>query len=254
MNDDLHLSQDGINLVHEFEGCLKPIGGGRFRAYLDPVGIPTIGWGHTNHHGRSFKMGDVWTQNECDMEFSSDMIKFEADVKNLVQVDLEQYQFDALVSFAYNCGGGALGKSTLLRRVNASDFEGAANEFAKWNKAGGRVLPGLTRRRAAEAALFRGIGASVDAKGEPMAQKVDEPAVDPISQSPIANGALVAGGLSLTSIISMVFDQLYKIPGRLFDQIGLLMQKPYFWGALAVVGAAGYIYYKRRKLKQNRGV
>lgn len=153
MNDDLHLGKKGTKLVHEFEGCHKKVTGG-FRAYKDPIGVLTIGWGHTNHHGRQFGPGDVWTQKECDAEFASDMRQFESDVKKLVKVPLNQNQFDALVSFAYNCGSGNLKKSTLLKKVNAEDFEGAAQEFKKWNKAGGKVLNGLTRRREAESKLF----------------------------------------------------------------------------------------------------
>jgi lysozyme len=153
MNNALHLGKKGTKLVHEFEGCHQKCNTG-FRAYNDPIGVLTIGWGHTNHHGRKFKAGDIWTQTECDAEFASDMERFEAAVKKLVKVPLNQNQFDALVSFSYNCGEGNLKKSTLLRKVNAGDFKGAAAEFSKWNKAGGKVLRGLTRRREAEAKLF----------------------------------------------------------------------------------------------------
>jgi lysozyme len=80
--------------------------------------------------------------------------KFEAGVKRLVKVPLAQGQFDALVSFSFNVGLGALGSSTLLRKLNAGDYRGAAAEFPRWNKAGGKVYEGLTRRRAAERSLF----------------------------------------------------------------------------------------------------
>lgn len=152
----MKISTNGLALVKAFEGCHRSIGGGKFRAYADPIGVLTIGWGHTNHHGRSFDASTVWTQGECDAELASDMGRFEKAVDRLVTVDLAQHQFDALVSFAYNCGDGNLQKSTLLRRVNAQDWLSAAAEFAKWNKAGGSVLPGLTRRRKAEGLLFAG--------------------------------------------------------------------------------------------------
>ena len=114
---------------------------------------------------------------ECDEAFLEDMETFERDVRKLVRVPLEPYQFDALVSFTYNCGGGNLAKSTLLKKVNAGDFEGAAQEFHKWNKANGKVLKGLTRRRASESLMFQ------DKRDEnfdgvaddPMPQAVDEP-------------------------------------------------------------------------------
>jgi lysozyme len=127
MNDALTLSPAGLKLVRSFEGCEQAVKGsrGRFSAYVDPVGILTIGWGHTNATGRKFKAGDVWTQAECDAALREDMAKFESGVRSLVKVELEQCQFDALVSFAYNCGVGNLKSSTLLRRVNRSDFSGA---------------------------------------------------------------------------------------------------------------------------------
>jgi GH24 family phage-related lysozyme (muramidase) len=115
------------------------------------------------------------------------MAGFEAAVRRLVKVPLEPWQYDALVSFAYNCGEGNLGKSTLLKKVNANDFAGAAKEFAKWNKGGGKVLAGLTRRRASEALLFQNIpDENYDGKpdkvvkpmGEEMPQAVDAPEDD----------------------------------------------------------------------------
>ena len=161
MNDDLTLSPAGLKLVQSFEGCEKAVKGSRrFKAYLDPVGILTIGWGHTNATGRRFSADTVWTQAECDAVLREDIAKFESAVRGLAKVELEQCQFDALVSFAYNCGVGNLKSSTLLRKVNRRDFSAAAREFAKWNKAGGHVLKGLTRRRAAEATLFAAPAAS----------------------------------------------------------------------------------------------
>jgi lysozyme len=152
----LKLSSKGAALIKHFESCKEPVPGG-FKAYNDPVGVLTIGWGHTNHHGTKFDQNSVWTQGQCDAEFLSDMVGFEAAVHRLVNVPLNQDQFDALVSFAYNCGEGNLEISTLRKKLNAGDFAGAANEFPRWNKAKGKVLAGLTRRRASEALLFRGI-------------------------------------------------------------------------------------------------
>ena len=105
---------------------------------------------------------------------------FEADVRRLVKVRLAPWQFDALVSFTYNCGAGALSSSTLLKKVNAGDFEGAALEFHKWNKAGGKVMNGLVRRRASESLLFQNIPDN-DYDGKP--DKKIEPLPDPMPQS-----------------------------------------------------------------------
>jgi len=183
-NEDLTLSPAGANLVKHFESCMKQCGPDRFAAYRCPAGVMTIGWGTTAEHGHKIAGGTVWSKAQCDAAFLLDMRVFEADVKRLVKKKLTQWQFDALVSFAYNCGAGALQHSTLLRKVNAGDFESAALEFHKWNKGGGKVLAGLVRRRASEALLFQNIAdENYDGKpdkpirplGDAMPQRVDEP-------------------------------------------------------------------------------
>lgn len=125
--------------------------GDKLTAYYCPAGVLTIGVGHT---GPDVKPGMRITQAESDALLSADLAKFEKAVMRAVTVPLTQNQFDALVSFTYNLGEGNLRSSTLLKRVNASDFRGAAAEFAKWNKSNGKGLGGLATRRAAEAALF----------------------------------------------------------------------------------------------------
>ena len=179
MNDRLKLSPAGGKLIQHFEGCLQPHDG-KFKAYKCPAGVLTIGWGHTNHHGKKFDTTTRWTKEHCDEAFYEDMEGFEVAVRRLVKVPLEQHQFDALVSFAYNCGEGNLAKSTLLKKVNAKDFDAAANEFHKWNKGGGKVLSGLTRRRASEALLFEGIK-DTNYDGKP--DKVVEPPPHPMPQA-----------------------------------------------------------------------
>ena len=170
MNEHLKLTNAGAKLIQHFEGCLKQKGE-HFHAYKCPAGVLTIGWGHTNHHGRKFDDSSRWTAEECDQAFMEDMGGFERDVRKAVKVPLEPYQFDALVSFTYNCGSGNLNKSTLLKKVNAGDFEGAAKEFKKWNKANGKELAGLTRRRNSEALMFQNIpDVNYDGKADPMPQ------------------------------------------------------------------------------------
>lgn len=116
----------------------------------------TIGWGNTLYEN-STKVGkhDVITQERADALFESILADFEKKTLSLVKVHLTENQLGALVSFAYNCGLANLKSSTLLKRVNESKFDEAANEFLKWNKAGGKVLNGLTRRRQAESNLFK---------------------------------------------------------------------------------------------------
>jgi lysozyme len=150
------LGAKGEALIKAFESCMRAVPGG-FQAYLDPVNVLTIGWGHTNDNGRQFDASTIWSRADCDTEFVNDMGTFVAAVNSLVKVPINQDQFDALVSFAFNLGAESLKTSTLLKKLNARDFAGAAQEFQRWNKAAGRVLPGLTRRRASEALLFQSI-------------------------------------------------------------------------------------------------
>lgn len=140
----------GLALIKEFEGFVPTW-------YRDPVGVWTIGYGHTDSAGspkyatsKNMKL----TEAEASAILQRDLERYEADVARLVKVPLNENQHGGLVSFTYNLGAGNLGSSTLLRKLNAGDYAGAAAEFPRWNKAGGKVLAGLTRRRAAEQALF----------------------------------------------------------------------------------------------------
>lgn len=150
----------GIALIKRFEGCAKARTDGLIEAYPDPGtgGEPwTIGWGATgaDHvHGGRIGPGTVWTQAQCDARLARDLVRYAGDVtRALGSAPATQSQFDALVSFHYNTG--AIGRATLTKKHIARDYAGAAAEFARWNKAGGRVLRGLTRRRAAEAELYQ---------------------------------------------------------------------------------------------------
>jgi lysozyme len=166
------LSPAGAALIKSFESCGRREGD-VFRPYVCPGGVLTIGWGHTNNHGRQFDRTARWTQVNCDEAFDEDMAFFEERVTRMTKVPLKQHQFDALVSFAYNVGVGNLRSSTLLRKLNAGDYDGAALEFHRWNRSKGKVLPGLVRRRAAEALLFQNIAdLDFDGNPDPMPQSV----------------------------------------------------------------------------------
>jgi lysozyme len=138
------------------ERLIKPFEGCKLKAYPDPAtgGDPwTIGWGAT---GPDVKRGTVWTQDQADNRLIVDASRFERGVLKLLTRPLAQHQMAALISFAYNCGLANLAASTLLRMVNAGQHDLAAQQFPRWNKANGKVLAGLTRRRAAERAVFEG--------------------------------------------------------------------------------------------------
>lgn len=142
------ISKVGIDLIKSFEGCY-------LKAYKCPAGVWTIGWGTTEPiDGVKPHEGMVITQKQADELLIKNLKGYENAVNEYVTYSINQNQFDALVSFAYNCGNGALKTSTLLKKLNAGDVQGAANEFLRWNKANGKVLNGLTRRREAERKLF----------------------------------------------------------------------------------------------------
>jgi len=148
------INSAGLSLIKGYEGLAKKVfEGGKLtaiEAYQDMVGVWTIGYGHTRTAGPGQRISLAQATNLL----RSDIATFEKSVSQAVRVPLTANQFAALVSFTYNVGSGALNSSTLLRRLNAGDTFGAANEFLRWNRAGGRVLAGLTRRRREERALF----------------------------------------------------------------------------------------------------
>lgn len=139
----MKLGPQGLALIKEFEGC-------KLQAYTDSVGVWTIGYGCTT----DVAPGMMITLAQAEQRLVDDLKHAETCVNGAVTVPLTQGEFDALVSWVFNLGCGSLRKSTLLRKLNESDYDGAAQEFLRWDKAGGKVLAGLTRRREAEAELF----------------------------------------------------------------------------------------------------
>lgn len=146
----MQLSEKGLNLIKEFEGF-------RSNPYKCSAGVATIGYGSTYYrNGKKVSMSDKpISEDEANSLLAYIANKdFGEFVNKVVKVELNQNQFDALVSFAYNLGNGNLQNSTLLKKVNQKDFVGASKEFVKWNKAGGKELIGLTKRREKERDLF----------------------------------------------------------------------------------------------------
>lgn len=149
----MRVGPEGIALIKRFEGCARRRADGMVEAYPDPGtgGDPwTIGWGAT---GTGIGPGTVWTQAQCDARLEADVARHAREVTAaLGGAPTSQAQFDALVGFHYNTG--AIGRATLTRLHRSGDHARAAAEFARWNRAGGRVLKGLVRRREAEARLY----------------------------------------------------------------------------------------------------
>lgn len=155
----MKISAEGRKLIELFEGCEAPLKNkpGYVTTYRDEVGVLTIGHGHTNlgNVPPHIKEGDIWSLAQCDQALANDMAKFESDVLRIMEgFALHQGQFDALVSFDFNTG--ALGRSSLPKKIKAGQVIAAMNTLEQYNHAGGRVLAGLTRRRKAERLLFLG--------------------------------------------------------------------------------------------------
>lgn len=140
----MNISDKGLDLIKRFEGL-------ELTAYRCPAGVWTIGYGHT---GIDVKKGMTITEEEAEQLLRVDVRRFEDGVRGIA-AKFTQGQFDALVSFAYNLGLGALLSSTLLKKHKAGDYDAAAEQFGRWVYAGGKRLKGLVRRRAEEAALYR---------------------------------------------------------------------------------------------------
>ena len=136
-------SQEGLALIKKFEGC-------RLKAYRCSANVLTIGYGHTG----GVQENDVISQPEADKLLEEDIAKFEDYVSDNVIVELNQGQFDALVAWTFNLGPGNLRESTMLKKLNNQEYESVPFEMRRWNKAGGKTLDGLIRRREAESLLF----------------------------------------------------------------------------------------------------
>ena len=142
---NMNISNEGISLIKKFEGC-------ELEAYKDAVGVWTIGFGHT----KDVREGMTITKEQADNMLLNELDEYCEHVEKAVKVDLKQSEFDALVSWTYNLGPTNLNSSTMLKVLNEKDYVEVPNQIKRWNKAGGKVLQGLVRRREAEAMLFEG--------------------------------------------------------------------------------------------------
>lgn len=250
----MKISAAGLELIKRFEGYHDRLPDGSCRAYLDKLAKPhiwTIGWGCTEN----VKQGMVWTEKQAEDALLREIATFEAAVDRLVTVELNQNEFDALVSFSYNCGAGALQKSTLLKKLNKGDRRGAGGEFKRWNKAGGKVWPGLVDRRAREATLFLTPVAATDAPAMP--HVIEESAAKP-SASTVAAGGLTAGA-AVSQIVPAPPEAVTQTITQLTVWQGLVSsgQALALWGwehlfVVVPVGCtvAGLTYWNNRRAEE----
>jgi lysozyme len=203
----------GIELIKEFEGL-------RLTAYKCPAGVWTIGYGHTTSAGPpAVKSGMKITGEQASEILVADLVTYEAAVMKALTKSPTENQFSAMVSLCYNIGAGAFTSSTVVKKFNAGDAEGAAAAFRMWKKGGGKVLPGLVRRREAEIALFN---AAVTVEITPAPAVKDSPAPAPApapvpapgteTAAPVAPSKALAGGLiaALAALIAALAAWIMK--------------------------------------------
>lgn len=249
----MKLSEEGLRLIKSFEGYHTRLKDGSCAAYLCPAGVATIGYGCTV----GVKLGMVWTEQQAEDALAKEVSRFEDAVNRLVTVPINQNEFDALVSFAYNCGEGALAKSSILRRLNKGDRKGAAQAFHLWNKGGGRILAGLVSRRAREAALFL---KPVEKPEEPYMPQAVAASAEPAKPAKVATGAAGAAvvatqvipGLPVPSVPPEITDSLTNVSAwkGIGEQLWTLKDwaasQPMLAGAVSLSITAFYLWSKKR--------
>jgi|TARA_R100000152_G_C6771189_1_gene197632 lysozyme len=142
----MKISEDGLELIKKFEGC-------ETTAYQDSVGVWTIGFGHT----KGVEEGQTCSIEDAESMLADEMDEYEGYINNMVKVDLQQHEFDALVAWVYNLGPTNLGESTMLKVLNGGQFDRVPDEMNRWTRAGGEILEGLVRRRQAESLMFQNL-------------------------------------------------------------------------------------------------
>lgn len=241
----MRMSESGLDvLLKRFEGC-------KLKAYRCPAGVCTIGYGHTSSAGAPEVVdGMTITQAQADEILRQDLLKFERSVQDLVKVKLTQNQFDVLVDFAYNAGLGNLKSSTLLKKVNAGDLDAVPGELMKWTKGGGKMLPGLVRRRQAEAAWW-----SADRHAEEHEQRAnpDPVPVRTMANSKQGNAAILTAGLGGLGAAKEVVSQI-RDATDMADQFVGVLSNPNFIAMAAVVGLGAAIWYWRKQNMDQHGV
>lgn len=141
--------------MSKVKSLIKYFEGEKFTAYKDAAGLSTIGIGHLIKPDESYLLTATITPEQSNALFEQDLSIAESAIKQLVSSPLNPQQFAALCSFIFNVGVTSFKNSTMLKKLNAGDYDGAASEFLRWNKAGGEVVPGLVQRRMAEMTLFK---------------------------------------------------------------------------------------------------
>lgn len=249
----MKISERGVEFIADFEGYHRALPNGDCTTYYCPAGVLTIGYGCTE----GIRAGEVWTKKQALNRFRQELAKHEAAVNRVVTVDMTQNQFDALVSFSYNLGTGALASSSIVKQLNAGKPEVAARFFAPYCNAqvNGRLqpLPGLIRRRAAETAMF--LRPDTPSEEPDMPQAVMAPPAGPTGSRKVTvanagqgiatTGALSFAGISVAESLGYA-DQVAKF----IKQYGVEMALMF-----CVIGGitfAAYKYFTRQDYEDGR--
>ena len=242
----MRMSNPGIeSMLKKFEGC-------KLKAYKCPAGIWTIGYGHTSAAGKP----EVTSSLEIDADAALDILhrdlsQYENGVTDLLKVEVTQNQFDVLVDFAYNAGLGNLKSSTLLKKVNARDFGAVPDELMKWTKGGGKVLPGLVRRRQAEASWWK--TGTHEPPQEECRVEPDHVPVKTMNDSKQGNAAIITGGLAGIGAAKEAASQAQDAVDTM-DQIAGLLKNENFLIMLVIVGLGAAIWFWRKNHLEKYGV
>lgn len=261
-NENLSPSKAGLDLIKHFEGWSA-------QSYRDPVGIWTIGYGTIGEEatpGRKItrKEGEVFLRRELDSDIKT--------IKKLINVPVNQNQFDAIVSFVYNVGSGNFSKSTLRKLLNQKNYAGAAAQFARFNRARDRTtnewmtLPGLTRRRTAEAALFTKPyeveAAPAGPKVKPPAgPKVKPPTVKPVDidtnivpDEPVAHENALMEIIQKSDTVKLAITSIAALGATVTQMLDPLLDNPITAVAVvvAIVSTSALIYIKWRDTREFR--
>jgi lysozyme len=252
LEGNMDISQRGVDFIVSFEGKKTLLPDGRYKSYLDTLAKPPV-WTIWAGLTKGVNGSTCWTESQCEAQFAKELAIYEDAVEKYVKVPLNQNQFDALVSFVYNCGPGALQKSTLLKVLNQGKYSQVPAQLARWNKAGGKVWPGLTRRRAAEGALFMEPVEITepqeiivrDEEGE--VSRVPETAMPQrveVSTAPVTEGAARSPTVwsSLVGLISTAAGVIWQLVGTVATEttaeVGAAKQSlggfEALWGALGI--------------------
>lgn len=239
----MRTSQAGIDLIKKYEGC-------RLTAYVCPAGVLTIGYGHTSAAGDPVvSRGMAITEDQAETILRNDLLKVEAEIEHLVKYPVLQNQFDVLVSFQYNTG--ALGRSTLLKRVNEGRFADVPGELMKWINGDGKPLPGLIRRRREEAKMWRGLDTTEPVNFMESRATPDDPKPSKsILASKEGGAAIIAGGAGTLGVVNEVKSTVQDATDIVTALTGALGRPVVVTLLVVLVAAAAIWYFRKRRLDE----